>query len=127
MRQSKRQTARRTALDAVSRARHERVQRDDRIAAAAVDVLTALAERDAAVTVCEARAGAALRTIVEVEGLSMAEAVQWLDDQLTVKEATRMRAAVVVVNQDQGESQNATVATPERSPGEPAGAEAPSA
>lgn len=126
MRQSKRQTARRTALDAVSRARHERVQRDDRIAAAAVDVLTALAERDAAVTACEARAGAALRTIVEVEGLRMAEAVQWLDDQLTVKEATRMRATVVV-NQDQGESQNATVATPERSPGEPAGAEARSA
>ena len=56
-------------------------------------MVTALAERDALVLACEARAGEALRTLTDQEGLSMREAVAWCggDEQLTVREATRLR------------------------------------
>jgi hypothetical protein len=43
--------------------------------ALAVTVVTALAERDALVLACEARAGEALRTLTGQEGLSLREAV----------------------------------------------------
>ena len=45
--------------------------------ALAVAVLTALGERDALVRDAERRAGQALRTMTDDEGLSVREAVEW--------------------------------------------------
>ncbi len=91
--QTARQQARRAALDAQTRMRQARAERERRRSALAVTVVTALAERDALVTACEARAGEALRTLTGAEGLTLREAVQWCggDEQLGVREATRLR------------------------------------
>ena len=75
--QTARQQARRAALDAQTRMRQARAEQERRRSALAVTVVTALAERDALVTACEARAGEALRTLTGAEGLTLREAVQW--------------------------------------------------
>ena len=85
------QRARREALDGQSRWRAERAAKDDRCADLGVAVVVALRERDAAVTECEARAGEALRALVEDEGLSASEAVRWCAGAVTVAEAGRLR------------------------------------
>jgi molybdenum-dependent DNA-binding transcriptional regulator ModE len=90
--QSMRQAARRSALDAQAALRKERVDRERRREALAGAVLTALGERDALVRDAERRAGQALRTITEDEGLSLREAVEWCGSgALTVREVTRLR------------------------------------
>jgi hypothetical protein len=66
--QSVRQAARRSALDAQAVLRKERADRERRLEALAVAVLTALGERDAAVRDAERRAGEALRTMTIDEG-----------------------------------------------------------
>jgi hypothetical protein len=88
-----RQQARRAALDVQSRMRQQRAEQERRRASLAVTVVTALAERDALVLACEARAATALRSLTENEGLSLREAVQWCGgvEQLTVREAARLR------------------------------------
>ena len=93
--QTARQRARRTALDAQARMRARRVEQERRRDALGVVVISALAERDAVVTACEARAGAALVKMTEQERLSLAEAVEWCGgaDLLTVREAARLRQA----------------------------------
>ncbi|WP_202863150.1 hypothetical protein [Ornithinimicrobium murale] len=53
-----------------------------------VDVLVALGERADA----ERRAGVALAALVEAEGLSAREAVDWCDGQVSAREASRLRA-----------------------------------
>ena len=55
--QSVRQAARRSALDAQAVRRKERADRERRLEGLAVDVLTALGERDGAVRDAERRAG----------------------------------------------------------------------
>jgi hypothetical protein len=90
--QSMRQAARRSALDAQAALRKERADRERRREALAVAVLTALGEGDALVRDAERRAGQALRTITEDEGLSLREAVEWCGSgALTVREVTRLR------------------------------------
>lgn len=91
--QTARQQARRTALDAQTRMRQARAEQERRRSALAVTVVTALAERDALVAACEARAGQALRTLTGAEELTLREAVQWCggEQQLSVREATRLR------------------------------------
>ena len=91
--QTARQQARRVALDAQTKMRQARAERERRRSVLAVTVVTALAERDALVTACEARAGEALRTLTRTEGLTLREAVEWCggEDQLSVREATRLR------------------------------------
>ena len=88
-----RQQARRAALDVQSRMRQQRAEQERRRASLAVTVVTALPERDALVLACEARAATALRSLTENEGLSLREAVQWCGgvEQLTVREAARLR------------------------------------
>ena len=88
-----RQQARRAALDVQSRMRQQRAEQERRRASLAVTVVTALAERDALVLACEARAATALRSLTADEGLSLREAVQWCGgaEQLTVREAARLR------------------------------------
>ena len=88
-----RQQARRAALDVQSKMRQQRAEQERRRGRLAVTVVTALAERDALVLACEARAATALRSLSEDEGLSLREAVQWCGgvEQLTVREAARLR------------------------------------
>src|SRR5215207_7737253 len=85
-----RQAARRSALDAQAALRKERADRDRRLESLAVAVLTALGERDALVRDTEQRAGQALRTMTDKEGLSPREAVDWCGSGLTVREITRL-------------------------------------
>jgi hypothetical protein len=89
--QSIRQEARRAALDAQSNRRRERAEREKRLEGLAVRVLIAVRERDAAVADAERRAGKALRELTEDEGLSVREAVAWCGDELTTREARRLR------------------------------------
>jgi hypothetical protein len=88
--QSVRQAARRSALDAQAVLRKERSDRERRLGALAVAVLTALAERDALVRDAERRAGQALRTMTEDEGLSLRELVDWCGSGVTVRDITRL-------------------------------------
>ena len=89
--QSVRQEARRSALDARAARRRERADRERRLEALAVAVMTALGERDGAVKDAERRAGEALRAMSEDEGLSVREAVEWCGTGITVREVTRLR------------------------------------
>ena len=89
--QSVRQAARRSALDAQAARRRERADRERRLEALAVAVLTALGERDGAVKDAERRAGEALRAMSEDEGLSVREAVEWCGTGMTVREVARLR------------------------------------
>ena len=68
---SVRLAARRSALDAQAELRKERADRERRLEAPAIAVLTALGERDALVRDAERRAGQALRTMINNEGLSV--------------------------------------------------------
>src|SRR5512132_1757898 len=88
--QSMRQAARRSALDAQAALRKARADRERRREALAVVGLTALGERDALVRDAERRAGQALRTMTEDEGLSLREAVEWCGRGLTLREMTRL-------------------------------------
>ena len=89
--QAMRQAARRLALDAQAVLRKERADRQRRLQGLAIAVLTALAERDALVRDAERRAGQALRTMTDDEGLSVREAVAWCGSGLTVREVTQLR------------------------------------
>ena len=89
--QSVRQAARRSALDAQAARRKERADRERRLERLAVEVLTALGERDAAVRDTERRAGMALQTMTDDEGLSVREAADWCGSGVTAREVTRLR------------------------------------
>ncbi len=92
--QSIRQDARRAALDAQSKRRRERAEREKRLEGLAVRILVAVRERDAAVADADGRMGEALREMTEDEGLSARDAVEWCGDEITVREATRLRRLV---------------------------------
>jgi hypothetical protein len=53
-------------------------------------VLTALGERDALVRDAERRAAQAVRTMIDDEGLSLREAVDWCGSSVTVRELARL-------------------------------------
>jgi len=89
--QSVRQAARRSALAAHAVQREQCADRERRLEGLAVNVLTALGERDAAIHDSERRAGEALRIMTEIEGISVREAVDWCGSGLTVREVTRLR------------------------------------
>ena len=85
------QAARRTALDVQSKRRRERAEREKRLEDIAVRVLVAVGERDQAVADSERRAGEALREMTGDEGLTLREAIEWCGEEITVREATRLR------------------------------------
>jgi len=89
--------------------RQQRAEQERRRSALALSVVTALAERDLYVRACEAKAGEALRTMTEDEGLSLREAVEWCggDEQLSVREATRLRKVGPVAADDKPEDTDA--------------------
>jgi hypothetical protein len=86
-----RQAVRRSALDAQVARRRQGADRERRLERLAVAVLTALGERDGAVRAAERRAGEALRTMTDDEGLSAREVVDWCGTGITVREVTRLR------------------------------------
>ena len=59
-----------------ARYRRDRVERDRRLERLAVEVLTALGERDAMIAATEQRAGAALQAMIIDEHLKVSEAAQ---------------------------------------------------
>ena len=66
--QSVRQAARRSSLNTQAMLRKKRAGRERRLVGLAVEVLTALGERDGAVRDSERRAGEALMTMTETRG-----------------------------------------------------------
>ena len=90
--QTARQRARRAALDAQARMRERRAERERTLGALGVEVATALAERDAVIASCEARAGKALAKMTGDEGLTLRDALDWCGwDDLTVREVARLQ------------------------------------
>ena len=89
--QTMRQKARRDARTVTAKRRAELLERAKRLEDLAVQVMTAMGERDTAVAAAERRAGNALREMTTVEGVTLREAVAWCGDQLGVREATRLR------------------------------------
>ena len=89
--QSMRQAARRSALNAQAGLRKQRADRERRLEALAVEVLTALGECAGAVQDAELRAGAALLAMTDEEGLSVREAVEWCGSVVTLREVTPLR------------------------------------
>jgi len=88
--QSVGQAARRAALDAQAVRRKERAHRERRLEVLAVEVLTAIGERDGAVWDAGTRAWEALRTMTGDEGLSVRAAADWCGTAVTVRELTRL-------------------------------------
>lgn len=96
-----RQQARTRAREARAKVRQEQAKRERRLARSGETVAVALAERDAVVTDCEQRAGRALRSLIEEEGLSTQEALAWCgDDTLTGREVYRLIRGVA--DEDEG-------------------------
>ena len=59
------------ASQAYAKCRRERAQRDRRLEKLAIEVLTALGERDATIAATEQRAGAALQAMITDESLTV--------------------------------------------------------
>jgi hypothetical protein len=89
--QAIRQRARRTAREMADRRRRERAERERRVMELAEEVMVAIGERDEVVAATEQRAAQALRSLTQVEGLSLSEAAAWCGDTLSVAEARRIR------------------------------------
>ena len=89
--QTVRQAARLAASQVQAEYRRERVERDRRLERLAVEVLTALGERDTMIAATEQRAGAALQAMIIGENLTLSEAVQWCAGAISHREAARLR------------------------------------
>lgn len=88
--QTVRQQARARARQARTKVREEQIQRERRLAKWSEQVVVALAQRDALTRKYEQRAGEALRSMIEREGLTAAEALAWCGvEELTAREAHR--------------------------------------
>jgi hypothetical protein len=103
--QTMRQKARRDARAVTSKRRAALLERARRLEDLAVQVMTAIGERDAAVAAAEQRAGNALREMTMFGGVTLREAVEWCGDQIGVREATRLRR---LADHDQGDDNEAT-------------------
>jgi hypothetical protein len=97
--QTMRQAARLAASQAYAKRRRERAQRDRRLEKLAIEVLTALGERDATIAATEQRAGAALQAMITDESLTVSEAVQWCAGAISHREATRLRHLTAGIQQ----------------------------
>jgi hypothetical protein len=86
-----RQAARLAASQVQAKHRHEWAQRDRRLEKLAIEVLTALGERDATIAATEQRASAALQAMITAEHLMVAEVVQGCAGAINHREAVRLR------------------------------------
>ena len=87
-RQAMRQVALRRVQEALAIKQKDREAQERKLQASAVAVLTALAERDAAVLVAEQAAAALIASMV-AEGLSLTAVADWCGG-LSVREVTRL-------------------------------------
>lgn len=105
--QTVRQLARARAREARAKVVQEQAKRERRLAKWGEAVAVALAERDAVVSDCEQRAGRALRSLIEEEGLSTQEALVWCGGgTLTGREVYRLIRGVADGDQDGGQSED---------------------
>jgi hypothetical protein len=88
-RQAMRQMARLRVQEALAIKQREREAQERRLQESAVAVLTALAERDAAVAAAEQTAAASIASML-AEGLTLAEVADWCGG-LDVRELTRLQ------------------------------------
>lgn len=91
--QSMRQRARRRVAEALMVKTRERLAREKRLTGQAVAVLSAIAERDAAVTRAEEAASAAIRKML-AEGLSPTEVADWCGGELNARDVSRLEKIV---------------------------------
>ena len=89
--QTLKQQARRTAREMAGKRRKERDEQERRVIDLAERVMLAIGERDATVAETEKRAGQALCELIEREGQSAGEAIEWCGNAITLREATRLR------------------------------------
>lgn len=89
VRQGLKQDARRRVTEALSAKQKERLERERRQAGLAVEILTALAERDEAIQSAELQAAGAVRALL-AERVSVAEIAELCGGQLDGKELTRL-------------------------------------
>ncbi|MCB0912948.1 MAG: hypothetical protein KDB60_15160 [Propionibacteriaceae bacterium] len=89
VRQGFKQDARRRVTEALSAQRKERLEQERRLADLAVDILTAIAERDQAVHTAEQQAADAVRALL-AEHLTTVEIADLCGGQIDVKELTRL-------------------------------------
>ena len=89
-RQNLRQIARRDARTIAATRRAELLERSRRVEGLAVEVMSAIRERDLLVSTAERKAGQALREMTATEGLTLREAVEWCGDSVNLREATRL-------------------------------------
>jgi hypothetical protein len=87
--QALKQAARIRVQEALAAKQKERLERERRQAALAIDVLTAVAEREEAIARTEAAAAASVRSLLG-EGLSVAEVVELCGGQVDAKEVQRL-------------------------------------
>lgn len=85
------QQARRAALDAQSKRRKERAERERRLERLTIQVLVAIREREAAVLHADRRVGQALTEMIDTERLSARDAVQWCGEEVSTREVARLR------------------------------------
>jgi hypothetical protein len=76
----------------------ERVAREKRLTDQAVAVLSAIAERDAAVARAEQAASAAIHKMLG-EGLSPAEVADWCGGELNARDVARLEKVVTVARE----------------------------
>ena len=99
--QSVRQAARRAAKGAQRRLLAAREEREKQLSMLGVQVVVALARRDAAVAHQERVAGVALRSMTEDEGLPLRDAVTWCGESVSVREGSRLRQLATTIDAQQ--------------------------
>ena len=87
--QGVRQAARSTVREAISARQQQRMEQERRQAGWAVELLTALAERDQMIEVAEQAAAAAVRRLAG-DGLAPAEIAALCGDRVDIKEINRL-------------------------------------
>jgi hypothetical protein len=85
------QAARLAASEVCAKRRREPAEGDRRLEKLALEVLTALGERDATIAATEQRAGGALQAMITDESLTVSEAVQRCAGAIGHREAARLR------------------------------------
>ena len=106
--QTMRQAARLAASQVQAKRRQERAQRDRRLEKLAIEVLTALGERDATIAATEQRAGAALQAMITDESLTVSDAVQWCAGATSHREAARLRQLTAQAEKERAEKDGTT-------------------
>jgi hypothetical protein len=90
--------------------RREPAERDRRLEKLAIEVLTALGERNATIAATEQRAGAALQAMITDESLTVSEAVQRCAGAISHREAARLRQLAAQAQNNKPENDSARAA-----------------